>query len=248
MLPLVQAFLTRFTYVALSLLLIGAGCGVPIPEDVPLIFSGYLCNPTQSPIAHLTADAAPAPPHNRADGPAPAGRAAAVPRPTVPQAGIMILFGLAGMIGGDSILWFLGRNGLRGRNFISRHLRKLMHSRRREKVEKYFHKHGNWTLFIGRFFPGLRAVVFALCGLAKMPYWKFVAIDGLAGLLFIPTMIFLGYHFAANINWLFGELAMIKHVIYVVVALAAAGALGVYLLRRRRIRDRAATSAPRRYE
>ena len=60
MLPFVQAFLTRFTYVALSLVLIAAGCGVPIPEDVPLIFSGYLCNPTQSPIATITATHTPA--------------------------------------------------------------------------------------------------------------------------------------------------------------------------------------------
>ncbi len=231
MLPFVQAFLTRFTYVALSLILIAAGCGVPIPEDVPLIFSGYLCNPTQSPIATITAPSTPAGTNTQTHPPP--------TKPIVPDPTIMVLFGLAGMIGGDSILWFIGRNGLRGNNPISRHLRKVMHSRRRAKIERYFQKHGNLTLFIGRFFPVVRATVFALCGLGKMPYWKFVAIDGLAGMLFIPTMIFLGYHFAANINWLFGELAAVKHVLYIAGAVAITAGVVVYFVHRRRMRQRA---------
>lgn len=38
-----EAFLTHFTYGGMVLLLLGAGVGLPVPEDVTLLTSGYLC-------------------------------------------------------------------------------------------------------------------------------------------------------------------------------------------------------------
>ena len=220
MIPLMQFLLTKFTYVALALILIAAGCGVPIPEDVPLIFSGYLCNSRQSPLADLI------PKTKSATAPAIGDRA------RVPDARIMIAFGLAGMLMGDSILYVVGRRGIDADNILARHIRKVMHSQRRERVEKYFRKHGNITLFVGRFFPGVRAMVFALCGMSRMPYWKFLTVDCLAGLLFIPTMIFLGYWQAARINWLFEEVARVKHFLYIAIGAALVIAVVFFMIRR----------------
>ena len=242
MIGLLKLLLTKFTYVALTLILVAAGCGVPIPEDVPLIFSGYLCNPHQSPLANLMK--APAPqPSGTASAPA-TGKGALAARsdknamqPTpqdVPSANIMFLAGMIGIIGGDSILYFIGRYGIDSNNFIASHIRKVLHSKRRDKVEKHFSKHGNWTLFIGRFLPGVRAMIFALCGISKMPYWRFVAVDGLAGLISVPSLIWLGYWQAKHINWLFAKVAEVKHVIYVGAALVIIAGLIFYLVKQRR--------------
>lgn len=221
MIPLIQLLLTRFTYVALALILIVAGCGLPIPEDVPLIFSGYLCNPRQSPLGGIATKSN-----------TPAAPDIATPK-QVPDAEIMILFGLAGMLVGDSILYFVGQRGIDADNFLARHIRKVLHSKRRARVERYFRKHGNLTLFIGRFIPAVRALIFALCGISRMPYWRFLLVDGLAGLISVPTLIFLGYWQAARINWLFREVATVKHYIYIAAAIGLVIAAVVFVIRRR---------------
>ncbi len=219
MIPLIQVLLTRFTYFALAMLLITAGCGVPIPEDMPLIFSGYLCNPRQSPLADVAAGA-----HH-----------ALIATPgRVPNLEIMILFGMAGLLVGDSILYFVGKRGIDADNFLARHVRKAMGSKRREGVEKYFRKHGNLTLFIGRFIPGVRALIFALCGMSRMPYWRFLAVDGMAGCISVPTLIYLGYWQAARINWLFREVAKVKHYIYLAAGIVVVLAVIVFIIHRRR--------------
>ncbi len=225
MIGLLKLLLTKFTYVALALILVAAGCGVPIPEDVPLIFSGYLCNPHQSPLSGVLAPT----------GTKPAGASSATTDPgTVPSANIMFLAGMLGIVGGDSILYLIGRYGIDSNNLIARHIRKVLHSKRRDQVEKHFLRHGNLTLFIGRFIPGVRALIFALCGISKMPYWRFVAVDGLAGLISVPTLIWLGYWQAKHINWLFAKVAEVKHVVYVVVVIAIVIGAVVYLMRRSR--------------
>ncbi len=243
MISLLKMLLTKFTYVALALILVAAGCGVPIPEDVPLIFSGYLCNPHQSPLRDIAAanaakpQAAGDPAAAWASQPSPASAPAGSQRSTpenVPSANIMFLAGMLGIIGGDSILYMIGRFGIDSENIIARHIRKVLHSKRRDKVQKHFDRHGNLTLFIGRFVPGVRAMIFALCGISKMPYWRFVVVDGLAGLISVPTLIWLGYWQAAHINWLFAKVAEIKHIIYLLAALALVIGLVVFLVRRRR--------------
>ncbi len=225
MIGLLKLLLTKFTYVALALILVAAGCGVPIPEDVPLIFSGYLCNPHQSPLADLA----------KPSGAKPATATTTSPDPgTVPSANIMFLAGMLGIVGGDSILYFIGRYGIDSNNLIARHIRKVLHSKRRDQVKKHFSRHGNLTLFVGRFVPGVRALIFALCGISKMPYWRFVVVDGLAGLISVPTLIWLGYWQAKHINWLFAKVAEVKHVVYAVVAIAIVMGAVVYFMRRGR--------------
>src|SRR4051812_18928615 len=48
-----MSVLAHFTYVALAAVLIFAGMGLPIPEDIPLILSGYMCDKDYSPINQI---------------------------------------------------------------------------------------------------------------------------------------------------------------------------------------------------
>jgi membrane protein DedA with SNARE-associated domain len=219
----VMTALAHFTYVALFLILVIAGTGVPIPEDVPLIFSGYMCNHEHSPIRNI-------PRFVDLDGD---GIKEALPR-RIPHLYWMIAAGMAGVLAGDSIVFSIGRKGIESNNFVARHLRKVMHSKRREKVERHFAKHGNATIFVGRFMPGFRSIIFAFAGLSKMSYVRFLLIDGLAAGISVPVFVYIGYRFAANIDWLFGRIDQIKHIVLPVVLVLAAGAVVMFVVRRRR--------------
>jgi membrane protein DedA with SNARE-associated domain len=233
----VRLFLTHFTYVALIVVLVGAGVGLPIPEDVPLIFSGYLCNKHYSPITSVI----PAAP-GEADQDNPAtdvdNSDELIPPLDItartPHILLMMLAGMIGVLGGDSVVFSIGRRGITGTSFVARHLQKVMHSKRREKVERHFARHGNWTVFAGRFFPGARSVVFAFAGMSRMSYLRFVIIDGMAAAISVPLFIFIGYRFAGKIERIFREIERVRHIVIPVVAVVAVVLLGAWLVRRRR--------------
>ena len=205
--PLLTSLIRQFTYFGLAAILVAGGMGLPIPEDVPLMFSGYLCSPQYGP-EHTSLV-------------------------------WMITAGMLGVLCGDSVLWYVGRYGLDANNFLSRHVRKALGSKRRVILEKHFYKHGNVTLFVGRFIPGIRALIFAICGVSKMRYLRFVIVDGLAALVSVPTFIFIGYHFAAEFNMVIHEVAKIKHIV-VMVGIAGLVVAAVAFLIHRRIQARAA--------
>jgi membrane protein DedA with SNARE-associated domain len=142
---------------------------------------------------------------------------------------------MVGVLAGDSIVFTIGRRGVHGNNFVARHLRKVLHSKRREKVERHFAKHGNLTVFAGRFMPGFRSIVFAFAGMSKMSYPRFLIIDGMAAAISVPVFIFLGHHFAETIRHdFFGYLERQKHVVIPAVSIVLLTGLLIYIVRRRR--------------
>jgi membrane protein DedA with SNARE-associated domain len=252
----VMGALTHFTYVALAVILVLSGLGAPIPEDIPLVAAGYMCNPNESPIKDLTYQVDVD--HN--------GVKEDVPR-RIPKIEWMICAGMIGVLLGDTVVFRIGKqmstlakdelcgtDGSAGRTlgtgsavavaepprkpakagFVVRHLRKVMHSKRREKVERHFAKHGSLTIFVGRFLPGFRSIIFAFAGMSKMSYWQFLLIDGLAALVSVPTFIVLGYAFASNINGLLAGIDHIKHWLIPPIILAIAIAITVYFVRRKK--------------
>ncbi|MCL2646840.1 MAG: DedA family protein [Phycisphaerales bacterium] len=214
-------FLIRFTYFALIFVLVIAGLGVPIPEDIPLLFSGHLCSKKHSPIADLQREAAESESHK--------------PVQNVPNLYLMMLSGMIGVLMGDSVVFFIGRRGINGQNFVARHLRKVLHSKRRERVEHHFARHGNLTVFAGRFMPGFRSIVFAFAGMSKMSYPRFLLIDGAAAAISVPFFIWLGWHFADRFAQLESFLNRTKHIVGpIILGLLIMFAL-IYYLRKRRL-------------
>ena len=235
MMGLVRIFLTHFTYVALIAILMASGLGVPVPEDFPLIFSGYMCHEDVRAIDRL-ANVIDSDDDAIADTPLPG-------RPVhVPNLYLMIFSGLIGVMAGDTIVFFVGRRGIDSENFVARHLRKVLHSKRRERVERHFHHHGNLTVFAGRFMPGFRSLVFAMAGMSRMTYLRFIIIDGFAAAISVPTFIVLGYRFARHIDEFVRVIERSKLIVGSILLVVAAVIGTLYLLRRRRIK--AAALAP----
>lgn len=181
--------LSTWSYPGLFFILIAAGFGLPIPEDIPLILSGYVVRDSYG-------DA------------------------TLPIV-LMALTGLAGVIAGDSVVYFLGRRygpAIVEHRWFSRLAKPWLV----EKARAKFEKHGEKILFAGRFMPGLRCVLFLTAGVFRVPYWKMLVFDGSAAVLSVPLWVFLGWYFHEKLNQVYksAEIAAI-------VIGSAAGALFV---------------------
>lgn len=58
------------------------------------------------------------------------------------------------------------------------------------KINSWFQKYGGWACGIFRFTPGLRFPGHMSCGLLGISVWKFMAVDGLAALISVPTQVY----------------------------------------------------------
>lgn len=162
------------TYFIIFGILVACGLGFPLPEDIPLIATGYL-------IWDETLK-------------------------WVPAIGITMV----GVLIGDSILFFIGRK--LGVRFLEQGKVQLMKPERVRRAQAYFRKYGEKIVFFARFVAGFRAAAFFLAGAMKMPYTRFIWLDGLAAALSVPIWIVLGY----GIGHYFGDdiheiLLKVKH-------------------------------------
>jgi len=131
----------------------------------------------------------------------------------------MILTGLAGVLVGDSILFYMGRRygpGIVERRWFRRIAKPWLLEKAREK----YRDHGAKILFAGRFMPGLRSMLFLTAGVFKVPYWKFLLFDGSAALISVPVWILAGWHFSAQIDKVFAGARIATIVILILLGVA----------------------------
>lgn len=153
------------------------------------------------------------------------------------QIPLVILCAALGAIIGDNIGYTVGRTG--GHAFVKRFGRYLfLKPAHLERAERFFQKHGNKTVFFGRFIAVLRAWSAFLAGVNRMPWTAFLIYNAAGGILWAIIYGCLGFyagqvfhdnfgaveHLAGLISWI-GAIAII--VVTVIVAT-------IFFLRRRR--------------
>lgn|SRR5512147_339042 len=193
---LLQAHSLGVGYAFVFGVLLLCGFGLPMPEDVILVTGGVL-----------------------------AWTASVLEEPTVSgmvqDEGllVMVVVGLAGILAGDSVIYWAGRKlGRRVAEF--RLLRHMVTPEKLEKVEKKLRHQGNVVVMIARFLPGLRAPTYFTVGHSRFAYWKFLIYDGLAALVSAPLWVCLGFWFGDDIgkaarvaarfsNWLLGSVLVV---------------------------------------
>jgi membrane protein DedA with SNARE-associated domain len=100
---------------------------------------------------------------------------------------------------GDSVPFWLGRRY--GMNALKvRWVRRIIHPERFSRLEKHFQRHGNWAVFMCRFFAGVRIPGYFMAGTMRMGYGRFLLLDVLGVLLSVPASIWLGKVFADQID------------------------------------------------
>jgi membrane protein DedA with SNARE-associated domain len=200
------------------------GFGLPMPEDVVLVTGGVLAW-LESPLDHMSV-------HGLV---------------TDPGLHSMVMVGLAGILAGDSVIYWMGRRlGVRVAEF--RLLRRLVPPEKLEEVEKRLRRRGKFVVILARYLPGLRAPTYFTVGHSKMPYWQFLLFDGLAALVSAPLWVCLGFWFGDDIESAAREATRFGHYILLGVGVVTAAVLFRWLQRRRAAqalaREQASEPAP----
>jgi undecaprenyl-diphosphatase len=104
---------------------------------------------------------------------------------------LLVVFGTAGAILGDSFSYVVGRRW--GMSLVRRWrwLRRRLEPRF-ERAHGYFERRGGRAVFAARWVGALRALVPLVAGTAAMPYRRFLAWDAAAAVLWVTVMIWLG--------------------------------------------------------
>lgn len=136
----------------------------------------------------------------------------------------MLVVSMLGVLIGDSTMYWLGRiYGKRIRQFPL--IRNIVTEERYQMVQERFEKQGNRLLFLARFLPGLRAVVYLVSGITRrVSYTRFVLVDFCAAIISVPIWVYLGDYGAQNLDWLHEQVKNGQHIIF-----AGLGVIAIYV-------------------
>jgi membrane protein DedA with SNARE-associated domain len=194
-----------YSYLGVFTALILAAFGFPIPEEIPIVVAGGLCaDAAAEPPHHAYAQLAPivALPYPELVGPVLA--VATADAPALPNRSrvfrhpvwyIMLPVVILGVILCDGILYTIGRVGgprLLEVNWVKKWVVK---PETRDKIESNFHKYGVRILLGVRLLPGVRAPVFVMAGVLRLPLTRFLFADLLYAIPGVTILFFLAYWF-----------------------------------------------------
>ena len=92
---------------------------------------------------------------------------------------------------GNTVGYFIGRAS--GPRLFTRDDSLLFKKKHLYRAQEFYGKHGGKTLVIARFMPIVRTFVPVVAGLANMPFATYTAYNVLGGVLWIWSMLFIGY-------------------------------------------------------
>jgi membrane-associated protein len=104
----------------------------------------------------------------------------------------LVLLLIIAAISGDNINYWIGRiAGARMLRAKSRFLKREY----LDQTHRFFEKHGVKTIIIARFVPIVRTFTPFVAGVGTMFYPRFLGFDILGGVLWITSLVYLGYFF-----------------------------------------------------
>ena len=141
----------------------------------------------------------------------------------------VLVVGILGAIVGDNIGYQLGSH--LGREWLIRHGTRFgLKSKRLDKAEAFFARHGAKAVFFGRFIGFARALVPFLAGASRMRYRQFIVYNAIGAVLWTLSCALLGYFLGAS--WrVAGQ--WISRTGLIIGVLLAAAAIGMWIRGRR---------------
>lgn len=162
------AYQPMFVYMFVSLFMLAASFGLPIPEELVLVSAGLVANLAQHPDKYP-------PPYPGAEG----------------VSIITLCFvSFFAVLGSDTVVYLIGKL-FGGKIIKTKFFQKQVAGEGFDRINRWFQKYGSLAAGIFRFTPGLRFPGHLSCGLLGLPLWKFLLVDGLAALFSVPTQIYI---------------------------------------------------------
>lgn len=110
----------------------------------------------------------------------------------------------------------------------------LLNERDLEWTEKWFARHGSWTIFVSRFIPVVRHLISIPAGLGKMRLLPFCVYTLIGATLWNVFLLVCGYKLKQNWDKVEHYSKQIDHVMIVVVLLAGIWFVKTHLVRARK--------------
>ena len=138
---------------------------------------------------------------------------------------LAVVLGVTACLLGDLLWYYLGRH--RGAQVLAVLCRiALEPDSCVRQTESFFVRHGNRSLILAKFIPGLSTVTPALAGLFKVSLGRFLLYNGLGALLWTAAFIVPGYLFSNQLEQVAAKAAGLGSSLVVLVA----GALALYIV------------------
>jgi membrane protein DedA with SNARE-associated domain len=129
---------------------------------------------------------------------------------------------LLGVLSGDVVLYWVGHHW--GEHILDwRLVRRVLSRPREERLMDAYRRHGVKIVFTARHVMGLRAAAFLTAGIARIPFWKFLAVDAAAALVGVPIGFGIAVLFADQLERVMADVHRVERwlVLSALVALAA---------------------------
>jgi membrane protein DedA with SNARE-associated domain len=148
-------------------MLLGAGIGFPIPEELPIVLAGAWAalESTEQTYGALR--------------------------------WLMLPTCILGVVISDGLLYGIGRK-FGTRILDLKFFSKIVPPAKRAEIEENFHKHGIKVLLFARFLPGIRAPIFIMAGVMKLPLRRFLIADGIYAIPGVTLLFFLAWGFGQS--------------------------------------------------
>lgn len=189
------AYQPGFVYLFVTLFMLAASFGLPIPEELVLICSGLVAYTAHHPELYP-------PPYPGAEG--------------VNIITLCIVSFIA-VLGSDFIVYLIGKL-FGGKIIKTKFFQKQVAGEGFDRINRWFQKYGALAAGIFRFTPGLRFPGHLSCGLLGLPMWKFLLVDGSAALFSVPTQV---YIFGTYGGAMLEKVAEFKKYVLIVVGIVA---------------------------
>jgi len=132
------------------------------------------------------------------------------------------LFLVAGFLVIDTGIYYLSMKG----NKYAKKLAALLLGKDFDMHSPYVQKHIPKIVFVSRFLVNIRFIGPFLAGSSKYSFRKFIQIDILALLIYVPMMLWLGGYFESRISQITSGVGVVRNIfgftiVFIVVAIAA---------------------------
>lgn len=132
---------------------------------------------------------------------------------------------LAGAIVGDSLMYAIGYRWGHGIFTSNKRFAKLLAPENEQQFHDAIHSHALKVMLLARFLIGIRAPVYVMTGVVRMPYRRFLVYDAISATIVVSVVFSLAYVFGNNVQEWVHHAEFIATVIVLAVVAIVGGVL-----------------------